>query len=51
LPENHAPAEGIGLSNTRARLQQLYPRQFRLRFGPALEGGLAVRIQIPFRAG
>ena len=51
LPENQAPAEGIGLSNTRARLQQLYPRQFRLRFGPALEGGLAVRIQIPFRAG
>src|SRR6266851_5442556 len=50
LPENQPPAEGIGLSNTRARLQQLYPQRFRLRFGPALEGGLAVRIQIPFRA-
>jgi two-component system LytT family sensor kinase len=38
---------GVGLSNTRARLQMLYPGRHRLDFSE-LNGGLAVRIDIPF---
>jgi signal transduction histidine kinase len=42
---------GMGLSNTRARLEVLYPRRHRLDFAE-LDGGLAVRVEIPFhRAG
>lgn len=45
-----APArEGVGLSNTRARLRELYgeSHQFELRSGP--EGGLRVEMTIPYR--
>lgn len=41
---------GIGLSNTRARLEQLYGRRQRFEFHEAPDGGLAVRISIPFRS-
>jgi hypothetical protein len=42
--------DGIGLTNTQARLQQLYGREhdFELSSGPL--GGFAVRIRIPFHA-
>ncbi len=40
--------EGIGLSNTRARLLHLYGREQALRFETIPEGGLAVEIEIPF---
>jgi two-component system, LytTR family, sensor kinase len=40
--------EGIGLSNTRARLLHLYGEAQRLRFLPAAAGGLAVEIELPF---
>ncbi|HEY1793508.1 MAG TPA: sensor histidine kinase [Opitutaceae bacterium] len=48
LPPGGAKREGIGVANTRARLLELYgPRQkFELVNGP--EGGLCVRITIPF---
>jgi two-component system LytT family sensor kinase len=38
---------GVGLSNTRARLDVLYPGRHRLEF-TELHGGLAVRLEIPF---
>ncbi|HEY3856902.1 MAG TPA: sensor histidine kinase [Verrucomicrobiae bacterium] len=42
--------EGVGLSNTRARLRELYgaAHQFDLRDGA--DGGLQVRLSIPFRS-
>jgi signal transduction histidine kinase len=45
------PAEGVGLSNTRARLGRLYgdEYQFELAGGPG--GGAVVRVVIPFRVG
>ena len=46
---NGAPLEGIGLSNTRARLQHLYGDQFRFELMPAPGGGLEALIEIPFR--
>jgi len=41
--------EGIGLANTRARLQQLYGEEHRIEINDADEGGLAVKLSIPFR--
>jgi len=40
--------DGIGLANTRARLEQLYGPHCRFEYGSAAEGGAAVRIAIPF---
>jgi two-component system, LytTR family, sensor kinase len=39
---------GIGLSNTFARLQQLYPDDHRLIVEDAPEGGVSVTVDIPF---
>ncbi len=50
LPSNGpAPEEGVGLSNTRARLKTMYgdAHGFELRNEPA--GGLRVRLKVPFR--
>jgi sensor histidine kinase YesM len=43
------PNEGIGLSNTRARLKHLYGEEHRLEFVAPEVGGLSVKIEIPFR--
>jgi two-component system LytT family sensor kinase len=43
------PKRGIGLANTKARLEQLYGAAHRLEYGPAPQGGASVRIVIPFR--
>jgi len=40
---------GIGLSNTRERLRQLYGDAFRLECGASEAGGASVRISLPFR--
>jgi sensor histidine kinase YesM len=48
-PEKLTP--GIGLSNTQARLQQLYGVEHRFEMKDANGGGLEVAIVIPFRNG
>lgn len=40
--------EGVGIANTRARLQQLYGEDFRFRLENGRAGGLEVLIEIPF---
>ena len=40
--------DGIGLANTRARLEQLYGSESQFEFGTASGGGGSVRITIPF---
>ncbi len=44
-----APAEGIGLGNTRARLAQLYGKAHAIEFGAAPEGGARVVVRLPWR--
>ena len=40
--------EGVGLSNTRARLQQLYSESQSFQLANATNGGVAVRVMLPF---
>ena len=49
LRQNQVFKEGVGISNTRARLEQLYGDRFQFEFTKATEGGLAVKIVIPWR--
>jgi two-component system, LytTR family, sensor kinase len=39
---------GVGLTNTRSRLEELFPDRHRFEFHEPPEGGLAVKIGIPF---
>jgi two-component sensor histidine kinase len=48
LPAAGGLVPGIGLANTRARLEMLYGRNHRLELTTAPEGGLQVGITIPF---
>lgn len=41
--------EGVGLTNTRARLETLYPSKHVFALERAAEGGVLVRIEIPLR--
>ena len=47
--DSEAFKQGIGLSNTRARLQQLYGGAQHLEISNAAEGGLVVRLTIPLQ--
>jgi two-component sensor histidine kinase len=47
---NGIPKEGVGLSNTRSRLSEMYNGSAILDLQPAEIGGLSARIQIPWRA-
>ena len=42
--------EGIGLANTRARLQEMYGNRYRFEYGNLPDGGASVRMSIPFRS-
>jgi two-component system, LytTR family, sensor kinase len=48
LPEAAIRREGVGLSNTRARLDQIYGTDHRFGLEQAPTGGLLVRIEVPF---
>jgi LytS/YehU family sensor histidine kinase len=41
--------EGVGLSNTRARLRELYGETHRFELKPCAEGGVRIEMSIPFR--
>jgi two-component system, LytTR family, sensor kinase len=47
--QSHSQREGIGLTNTRARLQQLYGEAQSLELSNAADGGVIVSVTIPFR--
>lgn len=48
VPEGGPKREGIGLSNTRARLSELYGERQKFELVNQPEGGLCVRMAIPF---
>jgi len=48
-PSKDLASEGIGLSNTRERLKQLYDDRQSLAIGASPEGGLMVELTIPYR--
>jgi LytS/YehU family sensor histidine kinase len=49
LRNNKEVEEGVGLSNTRARLRELYGPAHRLELIEPGDGGLRVELSIPFR--
>lgn len=49
LKEASKSADGIGLSNTRARLQALYGNAARLVIESGADGGCSVQLQLPYR--
>jgi len=51
MVESETGKEGIGLANTRSRLQQLYGDAHRLEIRNASEGGLVVKMLIPYVVG
>lgn len=49
LPEGETPRrEGVGLTNTRARLEQIYGDDFVFGLGRSEAGGLEVRLDLPY---
>jgi len=49
IPASKPNREGVGLSNTRARLRELYGDAHRFQLGGQTEGWLRVELTIPFR--
>jgi LytS/YehU family sensor histidine kinase len=48
IPPGGPARQGVGLSNTRARLAALYPDAHELRIGPRADGGTQVLLRLPF---
>jgi hypothetical protein len=40
---------GVGLANTKSRIERLHPGRSRIEWGEGLSGGFEVRVSIPFR--
>ena len=49
MPATKPAREGVGLSNTRARLRELYGDAHRFELGGGPQGGLRVEMTIPYR--
>ena len=49
VPAGRSPNGGLGLANTKARLEQLYAGQFSFEPRNRAEGGFRVSLSIPFR--
>lgn len=51
FPESraHSASTGVGIANTRARLEQLYGSNFTLELTNRPEGGAFVRLRLPYR--
>lgn len=49
VAEGFSLKPGVGLSNTRARLEQLYGSEYRFEIGNGELGGLTVEIRMPYR--
>ena len=50
IPAGGPAREGVGLTNTRARLSALYPDDFEFRVEPRPEGGTRILIRVPYQA-
>jgi hypothetical protein len=50
LPENPSARKGIGVANTRSRLQELYGDAHTFELRNADGGGVMVEVTLPFRA-
>jgi hypothetical protein len=48
-PEGTDERKGIGLSNTRARLEKIYGSDYHLEMTPRPEGGMRVSLDLPWR--
>jgi sensor histidine kinase YesM len=48
-PEGTDERKGIGLSNTRARLEKIYGTDYHLEMTPRPEGGMRVSLDLPWR--
>jgi len=51
LPNGVPGAEGVGLRNTRARLEQLYGKEYRLELTNGTAGGAVARLALPYQTG
>jgi hypothetical protein len=50
VPTDGLPGTGIGLANTRARLEHLYGPDHRFELVPGADGGAVARVRVPWRS-
>ena len=49
VPPEEALGRGVGLANTKARLEQLYGPSHRFQMGSGEQGGFEITLAFPFR--
>ena len=47
--EPRTASSGIGLANTRTRLEKIYPNDYRLDMAPRADGGMRIEVSLPWR--